>query len=163
MAIINRLPHRSAGTVLPRVIVKNGVLLQPNDTNNTDLTTNDASTGLYFTVNRTISGCAYFRVPVDLTEYSTLTMVCTGRSKYTSDKVPVLGVYHTGVYAISGSQDNFGNVGKYVMIANNTNAFSNKTVTLDVSDQTGIQFVNIVIGQTSSITGNLHIQDLYLS
>lgn len=157
MAIINALPHRSSGIVLPRIIVKDNVLQLPNDWNDMGLNMVDPSTQFKLSSHSNSANCGYFRVPVDVTNYSTLTVKCSGQSAYKANQYPVVGVDTWGVYYSNSWFQHLGTIG---YLATSSSAVTNRTFTIDVSALTGIMFINVALGVSPAA---FYIHDMYLS
>ena len=155
MAVINNLPD--AGVRLPRIIVKDNVLQLPNDWNEMGIDMVDASTQFKLSSHSSSSNCGYFRVAVDVTNYSTLTVKCSGQSAYKANQYPVVGVNTWTVYNSGSAFQNLGTIG---YLATSSSAVTNRTFTIDVSALTGIMFINVALGVSPAA---FYIHDMYLS
>ena len=161
MAIINKLPHpgrpADGSAVLPFVIVKDDVLLQPNDYNGMGLELHDQDTAASLVSASSNSNCGWLRVPVDVTDYNTLTVVCSGKSAYKANQYPVVSVDPWTVYESGGSFQRLGTIG---YLATSSSRVTRRTVAVDISALTGIMFISFTLGVNPAA---FNIHDLYLS
>ena len=155
MAIITNLPNQKVR--LPRVIVKNNVLQLPNDWNEMGIDMDDPSTQFKLSSHSSSSNCGYFREPVAVTNYSTLTNKCSGQGAYKVNQYPVVGVNTWTVYNSGSGFQNLGTIG---YLATSSTAVTNRTFTIDVSSLTGIMFINVALGVSPAA---FYIHDMYLS
>lgn len=161
MATLNNMPKpdrpANGSAALPYVIVKDNVVLQPNDWNGMGLDLEDPDTAARLVSSSTNSNCGWLRVPVDVTNYSTLTVVCSGQSAYNANQYPVVSVDPWTVYASGGSFQSLGTIG---YLATSSTAVTNRTVTVDISSLTGVMFLSFAIGIKPAA---FYIHQIYLS
>lgn len=161
MATLNNMPKpdrpANGSAALPYIIVKDNVLLQPNGWNGMGLDMNNPDTAVQLESTSTTANCGWLRVPVDVTNYSTLTVVCSGQSAYKANQYPVVSVDPWTVYNSGSTFNNLGTIG---YLATSSTAVTNRTVTVDISSLTGVMLLSFAIGVKPAA---FYIHQIYLS